>query len=53
MQVLLEGLQERSRSKTMDELRSIIIVDHHEAVKVGDLQKELGGAFHSRAQVQC
>ena len=32
--VLVEGLQELSRSKMMGELRSFITVDYHEAVKV-------------------
>ena len=33
MEVLVEGLQERSRVKMMDELWRFITVDDHEAVK--------------------
>ena len=39
MQVLVEGLQEQSRWKMMDELRRLIMVDNYEAVKIGDLKK--------------
>ena len=35
----LKGLQEQSRLKILDELRRILEVDTHEAVKIGDLEK--------------
>ena len=37
----MEGLQERSRLKMTEELRRFIMVDCHEAVKIGDLVKNL------------
>ena len=40
VQVPEEGLQERSKVNTMDELKRSITVDNREAVKVGDLEKE-------------
>ena len=33
-EVLVEGLQEQSRWKIMDEVRRFIKVDNHEAVKI-------------------
>ena len=41
MDVLVEGLQERSGLKMVEELRRVITVDDHEAVKIGDLEKTL------------
>ena len=40
VQVLVEGLRERSRLKMTEGLRKFI-VDIHEAVKLGDLEKTL------------
>ena len=40
VQVLLEGLQERSRSKIVHEPRRFITVDNHEAVKSRGLGEE-------------
>ena len=37
--VALKSLQERSRPRFMDGLRKFIVVDNHEAVKVGELDK--------------
>ena len=39
VELLFEGFQERSRIKTMKALRKFIMIDNHEAVTVGDLQK--------------
>ena len=39
-QVLVEGLQEQCRLKMMDELRRFITVDNHDAVHIGDLEKD-------------
>ena len=39
VEVLVESLQERSRSKMMEKLRRFITVDNHEAVAIGDLEK--------------
>ena len=36
---IFEGLQEQSRLKNMEELRRFMEVDIHEAVKIGDLEK--------------
>ena len=41
VEVLVESLQERSRLKMTQELRRFIMVDCHEAVKIGDLVKNL------------
>ena len=38
LEVMVEGLQERSRLKMTEELSRIIMVDNHEAVKIGDLE---------------
>ena len=35
----LQGLQEQSRLKFLDELRRILEVDTHEAMKIGDFEK--------------
>ena len=37
--MVVEGLQERSRLNIMDGLRSFVVVDKHEAVRVGDSEK--------------
>ena len=39
MQVLVEGLQEQSRLNMMDESWRFIKVDNHEAVNIGDMEK--------------
>ena len=38
-EVLVEGFQERSRFKMMEEVRMFTTMDCHEAVKIGDLDK--------------
>ena len=40
VEVLVEGLQERSRLKMMEELRRFSTVDNNEAVKIGDLDQQ-------------
>ena len=40
-EVLVEGLQGRSRLKMMEELRRFITVDNHEAKTIGDLARTL------------
>ena len=44
VQVVVEGLQERSRLKMTEELRRFIMVDNH-GVKVGDLEKTFGSTL--------
>ena len=39
--VLVEELQVRSRLKMMEELRRFTMVDRHEAVTIGDLERTL------------
>ena len=39
MYVPVEGFQEQSRSKIVDELRRSIKVDNHEVVRIGELEK--------------
>ena len=39
--MVVEGLQERSRLKRMEELRRFIPMNNHEAVKLADLEKTL------------
>ena len=39
IEMLVVGFQERDRLKVMEELRSFITVDNHEAVEIGDLHK--------------
>ena len=39
LKVLMEGLQERSRQKTTEELRKFITMVSHEAVKIRDVEK--------------
>ena len=39
VQVFVEGLPERSRLKMMEDLRRFIMVDSHEAVNIGDLER--------------
>ena len=41
VEVLVEGLQERSRLKMTEDLRSFSMVDNHEAVKIVGLQRTL------------
>ena len=41
MEVFLESLQERSSLKMTEERRRFIMVDDHEAVKIGELEKTL------------
>ena len=38
-QILVEGLQERSRLKMVEESRRFIATDNHEAIKIGDLER--------------
>ena len=38
-QTIFDGLQEQSRLKISNELWRFIEVDNHEAVKIGDLEK--------------
>ena len=40
--MVVPGLLEKSRRKVMDGLRKFIAVDNHAAVKIGDLEKEMG-----------
>ena len=39
MDLLVDGFQEQSRSKCMDELRRVTKADKNEAVRIGDLEK--------------
>ena len=41
VEVLVEGLQERSRVHMTEERRRFITVDDHEAVNIGDVEKTL------------
>ena len=52
VQVLVDDLQEQCKLKMMDELSRFIKMEHHEAVKIGDMGKNLGVTPHSRAQLQ-
>ena len=37
---VIQGLQDRSRLRIKEGLRSFIVVDNHEAVQVGDFEKK-------------
>ena len=41
VKMVVQGLQERSRPRLMDGLRKFIMVENHEAVKVGELDKNV------------
>ena len=41
MEVLVESLQEQSTLKMMEGLRRFIMVDNHEAAKIGDLEETM------------
>ena len=41
VEMVVQGLQERSRLRIMDGLRKFIMVENHEAVKVGELEKNM------------
>ena len=45
--MVVQGFPKKSRLKIMDGLRRFIMADNHEAVKVGDLEKnmEVHGRF--------
>ena len=49
--VLVEGFQERSQFKLMEESRMCITMDDHEAVKIGDFGKDSGIASGGEGQV--
>ena len=48
---MMVGLQERNGLRIIEGLRSFIVVDNHEAVKVGDLKN--GVKASGEAEVHC
>ena len=45
VKTVVQGLQERSRLRLMERLGKFIMVDNHEAVEVGDLDKNMRGKW--------